>query len=178
MPNANVYTQALMDHVSHPDYNYELDDATYSHEDINPSCGDDLTLHVRLAEDGTIDEASWTGSGCAISQASADMMSDLVEGMTVADARDACELFGRMIRGEETDPAKLAELDEASCLESISRMPARVKCAELAWRTLDEMLATGADSASAADPCVCDCGDHASHDHASAEANPAEKDGE
>ena len=72
----------------------------------------------------------------------------------------------------------LAELDEASCLESISRMPARVKCAELAWRTLDEMLATGADSASAADPCVCDCGDHASHDHASAEANPAEKDGE
>ena len=80
-------------------------------------------------------------------------------GMTVADARDACELFGRMIRGEETDPAKLAELDEASCLESISRMPARVKCAELAWRTLDEMLATGADSASAADPCVCDCGD-------------------
>ena len=157
MPNANVYTQALMDHVSHPDYNYELDDATYSHEGINPSCGDDLTLHVRLAEDGTIDEASWTGSGCAISQASADMMSDLVEGMTVADARDACELVGRLIRGEETDPAQLAEL---------------------AWRTLDEMLATGADSASAADPCVCDCGDHASHDHASAEANPAEKDGE
>ena len=138
MPNTNVYTQALMDHVSHPDYNYELDDATYSHEGINPSCGDDLTLHVRLADDGTIDEASWTGSGCAISQASADMMS----------------------------------------LESISRMPARVKCAELAWRTLDEMLATGADSASAADPCVCDCGDHASHDHASAEADPAEKDGE
>ena len=129
MPNTNVYTQALMDHVSHPDYNYELDDATYSHEGINPSCGDDLTLHVRLADDGTIDEASWTGSGCAISQASADMMSDLVEGMTVADA-------------------------------------------------LDEMLATGADSASAADPCVCDCGDHASHDHASAEADPAEKDGE
>lgn len=178
MSNTNVYTQALMDHVSHPDYNYELDDATYSHEGINPSCGDDLTLHVHLADDGTIDEASWTGSGCAISQASADMMSDLVEGMTVADARDACELFGRMIRGEETDPAKLAELDEASCLESISRMPARVKCAELAWRTLDEMLATGADSASATDPCVCDCGDHVSHDHASAEANPAEKDGE
>ena len=157
MPNPNVYTQALMDHVSHPDYNYALDDASLSHEGINPSCGDDLTLHVRLADDGTIDEASWTGSGCAISQASADMMAELVEGMSVSDAHEACELFGRMIRGEETDPDKLAELDEAACLESISRMPARVKCAELAWRTLDEMLATGATTGSAADPCACDC---------------------
>ena len=68
------------------------------------------------------------------------MMSDLVEGRTIEDARDACALFGRMIRGEETDAAALEELGEASCLESISHMPARVKCAELAWRTLDEML--------------------------------------
>lgn len=140
MPNTTIYTQALMDHVAHPDYNYELEDATYSHEGINPSCGDDLTLHVRLASDGTIDETSWTGSGCAISQASADMMSELVEGKTIAEARDACALFIRMIRGEETDPTVLAQLEDASCFESISRMPARVKCAELAWRTLDEML--------------------------------------
>lgn len=141
MPNTTIYTQALMDHVAHPDYNYKLEDATYSHEGINPSCGDDLTLHVRLTPDGTIDETSWTGSGCAISQASADMMSELVEGKTIAEARDACALFTRMIRGEETDPTVLAQLEDASCFESISRMPARVKCAELAWRTLDEMLA-------------------------------------
>ena len=137
---ANVYSRALMDHVSNPDYKYKMEDATYSHEGINPSCGDDLVLDVRLGDDGTIAEVSWTGSGCAVSQGSADMMSDLMVGETPEHARELCHLFGRMIRGEETDTAVLEELDEAAELESISHMPARVKCAELAWRTLDEML--------------------------------------
>ncbi len=137
---ANVYSRALMDHVSNPDYKYKMEDATYSHEGINPSCGDDLVLDVRLGDDGTIAEISWTGSGCAVSQGSADMMSDLMVGETPEHARELCHLFGRMIRGEETDASVLEELDEAAELESISHMPARVKCAELAWRTLDEML--------------------------------------
>ena len=137
---ANVYSRALMDHVSNPDYKYKMEDATYSHEGINPSCGDDLVLDVRLGDDGTIAEVSWTGSGCAVSQGSADMMSDLMVGETPEHARELCHLFGRMIRGEETDASVLEELDEAAELESISHMPARVKCAELAWRTLDEML--------------------------------------
>ena len=68
------------------------------------------------------------------------MMSDLMVGETPEHARELCHLFGRMIRGEETDASVLEELDEAAELESISHMPARVKCAELAWRTLDEML--------------------------------------
>lgn len=140
MPQGNIYSEALMEHVTHSDYNYVLDDATCTHEGINPSCGDDLTLHVRLAADKTIDETSWTGSGCAISQASADIMSEVLEGKTIAEARDACALFVRMIRGEETDTAALSQLEDASCFQSISYMPARVKCAELAWRTLDEML--------------------------------------
>lgn len=138
----NIYSDVLMDHVANPDYNYELDDATHTHEGINPSCGDDLVLHVKVGDDGRIQKSSWTGHGCAISQASADMMSDLIIGKTVEEARETCGLFVRMIRGEETDAELLErELDEAYCLESISRMPARVKCAQLAWRTLDEMLA-------------------------------------
>ncbi|MBQ6395063.1 MAG: SUF system NifU family Fe-S cluster assembly protein [Atopobiaceae bacterium] len=142
MAIVNIYSDVLMDHVANPDYNYELEDATHTHEGINPSCGDDLILHVKVGADGVIEKSSWTGHGCAISQASADMMSDLVIGKTVDEAREACALFGRMIRGEETDAELLEEeLDEAYCLESISRMPARVKCAQLAWRTLDEMLA-------------------------------------
>lgn len=137
----NIYSDVLMDHVANPDYNYVLEDATHTHEGINPSCGDDLVLHVRMDDDGRVAEASWTGSGCAISQASADMLSDLVVGKTAEEAHGMVELFGRMIRGEETDMDMLEdELDEASCLETISRMPARVKCAELAWHTLDEML--------------------------------------
>ena len=138
----DLYNEVLLDHATHPDYNFELEDATLTHEGINPSCGDDLVLHIRLSDNNTIEEASWTGVGCAISQASADMMSDLIVGKSCEEARELCRLFARMIRGEESDKEFLEqELDEASCLESISRMPARVKCAELAWHTLDEMLA-------------------------------------
>jgi nitrogen fixation NifU-like protein len=145
MATTDLYNPALLEHVSHPDYNYALDDATHVHEGINPSCGDDLTLHIRVGADGLIDEASWTGTGCAVSKASADMMSDLVTGETPERARELCHLFGRMIRGEEKDAEVLEEeLDEAACLSSVSHMPARVKCAELAWRTLDEMLAGSA----------------------------------
>ncbi len=139
----DLYNASLMDHVSHPDYKYEMEGATSTHEGVNPSCGDDLVLQVRLGEDGRIAEAAYTGHGCAVSQASADMMSDLMVGKTPEEAIGLCRLFGEMIRGSEKDPARLEELDEASCLSSVSHMPARVKCAELAWRTLEEMLEHG-----------------------------------
>lgn len=148
MGAADLYTPALLEHVSHPDYNYELEGATCSHEGINPSCGDDLTLHVKLGDDGAIEDASWTGVGCAVSQGSADMMSDLVIGRTPAEAKQLCNLFGRMVRGETLSDNEREELDEAICLESISHMPARVKCAELAWRTLDEMLSGATEPSS------------------------------
>lgn len=145
MGAADLYTPTLLEHVSHPDYNYALEDATCSHEGINPSCGDDLVLHVKVGDDGRIAEASWTGTGCAVSQGSADIMSDLVVERTPEEARELCSLFGRMVRGEKLTADELEELDEAVCLDSISHMPARVKCAELAWRTLDEMLAGSVD---------------------------------
>lgn len=148
MGAADLYTPTLLEHVSHPDYNYALEDATCSHEGINPSCGDDLVLHVKVGDDGRIAEASWTGTGCAVSQGSADIMSDLVVERTPEEARELCSLFGRMVRGEKLTADELEELDEAVCLDSISHMPARVKCAELAWRTLDEMLAGSVDAPS------------------------------
>jgi nitrogen fixation NifU-like protein len=129
-----------MDHVTNPYYKYEMEDATYSHQGVNPSCGDDLTLQIKMGDDGKIEEASYTGQGCAISQASADMMSDLMIDRTPEEAMRLCKLFGDMIRGEVTDKEELSELDEASMLQSISKMPARVKCAELAWRTLEEIF--------------------------------------
>lgn len=136
-----LYNAAFMDHVQHPDYKYPMEDATCSHEGINPSCGDELTFYVRMADDGTIDEASYQGHGCAISQASADMMSDLMVGKTPEEAITLCKLFGRMVRGEETDEGLLDnKLEDAAMLRDISHMPARVKCAELAWHTLEEML--------------------------------------
>ena len=122
-----LYTPALMEHSSEPDYKYEMECAT-------------CTLSLRINDKGVIEEAAWQGIGCAGSQASADMMSDLITGMDANEARDLCELFKRMARGEEKDPEVLEELGDAVCLQSVARMPARVKCAELAWRTLGEML--------------------------------------
>ena len=145
MGAADLYTPALLEHCNHPDYNYEMEDATHVHEGINPSCGDDLTLHLKLADDGTIADASWTGAGCAVSKASADMMSDLLIGATAEEARELAESFGKLVRGEELTAEQLEDLDEAACLSSISHMPARVKCAELAWRTMEEMLNGASD---------------------------------
>lgn len=139
-PVGNIYTAALMQHNSHPDYKYEMEGCTCSHEGINPSCGDELTLQLRI-EEGVIEEASFVGSGCAVSQASADMMADLITGETVEEAKRLVDLFLRMIKGEALSEEDREDLDEAAELESISRMPARVKCAELAWRTLEKLLA-------------------------------------
>ncbi len=139
-PVGNIYTAALMQHNSHPDYKYEMEGCTCSHEGVNPSCGDELTLQLRI-EDGVIEEASFVGSGCAVSQASADMMADLITGETVDEAKRLVGLFLGMIKGEALSEEDKEDLDEAAELESISRMPARVKCAELAWRTLEKLLA-------------------------------------
>lgn len=139
-PVGNIYTAALMQHNSHPDYKYEMEGCTCSHEGVNPSCGDELTLQLRI-EDGVIEEASFVGSGCAVSQASADMMADLITGETVDEAKRLVGLFLGMIKGETLSEKDKEDLDEAAELESISRMPARVKCAELAWRTLEKLLA-------------------------------------
>ena len=80
MDVTSLYNAEFMDHVAHPDYKYQMENPTCTHEGVNPSCGDELKFSVRLADDGTIDEAAFTGHGCAISQASADIMSDLMVG--------------------------------------------------------------------------------------------------
>ncbi len=136
----NLYSStSFMEHNSHPDYKYEMENPTHSHDGINPSCGDELTLTLRV-EDGVIEEAAFTGHGCAISQASADIMADLITGETVEEAKRLAALFLGMIRGEELSEEDFDDLDEAAQLKDISHMPARVKCAELAWRTLDGIL--------------------------------------
>ena len=140
MTNANVYTAALMEHNAHPDYKYDMDDPTHVHQGINPSCGDDITLSLRV-EDGIIDEAAFQGSGCAVAQASADIMADIITDKTPEEALELGKLFLAMIRGEVTSEEELAPLGEAAQLQGISRMPARVKCAELGWRTAMAMLA-------------------------------------
>lgn len=134
----HFYDEVLIDHNLHPQHLHELPGATCSHAGMNPSCGDEITLHLEM-RDGVIADGSFTGIGCAISQASADIMLDLIIGRTPAEARELAGLFRKMIGGEIT-PEELDKLEEAGALQNVARMPARVKCASLGWRTLEHLL--------------------------------------
>ncbi len=132
------YNEILTEHNVHPTHKHELSDADITLEGVNPSCGDDIILSFKVS-DGVITDGAFSGDGCAISQASCDMMLDLVIGKKVDEAKRLSEIFLRMIKGEVTDGEK-EELEEAGVLSDISHMPARVKCAVLGWHTMEEML--------------------------------------
>ncbi|MBF1684275.1 MAG: SUF system NifU family Fe-S cluster assembly protein [Selenomonas sp.] len=144
MPTENtalgdLYTEVIGEHSRSPENKGELAAATVRERGHNPSCGDEITLELQI-EDGIIKDAAFTGVGCAISQASTDIMIDLMRGKTVEEAQRLAQLFTSMIKREVTDDAALEELDEAIALKNISNMPARVKCAVLAWHTLEDVI--------------------------------------
>ena len=131
----DIYTELIAEHNRSPENKKHLENATSKERGHNPSCGDEITLELEVA-DNIIKNASFTGVGCAISQASTDMMIDLIKGKTVNEAKRLTELFIAMIKGEVTDDTVLEDLDDAAALKNIANMPARVKCATLAWHTL------------------------------------------
>ena len=134
----SFYREIINDHNLRPAHKHELAGANLELRGVNPSCGDDITLRLRVA-DGVIQDGAYTGDGCAISQASADMMLDLIIGRSEAEARRLAEIFMRMIKGKVSD-AELEELEEAGALIDVSHMPARVKCAVLGWHTMEELF--------------------------------------
>ena len=132
------YNEILIDHNLHPMNKRVLEDANMVLEGVNPSCGDDIIIQM-LVEDDVIADAAFTGSGCAISQASADIMVDMILGKTKDEALHLAELFLKMIK-KEASPEEIEELEEAGALQDIAHMPARVKCAVLSWHTMEEMF--------------------------------------
>ena len=138
MESRSFYNTILTEHNLHPLHKQVLKDANLALEGVNPSCGDDIVLQLKV-EDGKITDGAFAGSGCAVSQASADMMLDLIIGKTKEEALKLSDLFLKMIHGEAT-PEELEQLEEASSLQDLSHMPARVKCAVLGWHTMEEML--------------------------------------
>jgi len=139
MDTKELYREVLNEHNINPVHKENMDQPTFCLEGVNPSCGDQITLQMKLGADGKIENASFIGSGCAISQASVDMMADIVIGKTKEEALALAEIFDRMIKGSVTEE-ELEQLDEAAALQDISHMPARVKCAMLGWRTMKEMF--------------------------------------
>lgn len=143
MMSNTFYNEILTDHNLHPGHKHDLPDANLVLEGVNPSCGDDIWLKLKVKNDEIVDGA-FVGDGCAISQASADMMLDLIIGKKKDEALKLADIFLRMIRGSVSDE-ELDELEEASVLKDIAHMPARVKCAVLGWHTMEELLGDGED---------------------------------
>ncbi len=138
MESRSFYNEILTEHNIHPEFKHDLPDANLVLEGVNPNCGDDIFLKLKLDGDVIVDGAV-VGDGCAISQASADIMLGMIVGKKKEEALHLGELFLKMIKGEASDE-EIDELEEASALKDISHMPARVKCAVLGWHTLEEML--------------------------------------
>ncbi|SEH29427.1 Fe-S cluster assembly sulfur transfer protein SufU [Selenomonas sp. KH1T6] len=134
-----IYTEVITEHSRCQENKHPLQCATCCQKGHNPSCGDEITLELQV-EEGKVKDAAFTGAGCAISQASTDIMIDLMRGKSVEEAKGLTEKFIGMIKREITDEEELEDLDEAIALKNIANMPARVKCALLAWRTMREAL--------------------------------------
>lgn len=153
MDTKELYREILNEHNINPNHKKDLEGSTISLNGVNPSCGDNITLNLKVS-DGIITDGSFTGSGCAISQASVDMMLDLVIGKTEKEALELSENFMQMIKGTATEQ-QIESLDEAASLKDISKMPARVKCAVLGWRTMKECFDKNKDSAPGTNPECC-----------------------
>ena len=138
MENRNFYNEILTEHNVHPEFKHDLPDADIVLEGVNPNCGDDIWLKLRTDGD-TIVDGAFIGDGCAISQASADIMLGMVIGRKKDEALQLGQTFMRIIQGEASEE-EIESLEEASALRDIAHMPARVKCAVLGWRTLKEAI--------------------------------------
>ncbi len=134
-----LYREIVNEHNLHPAHKKTIENPDLVMRGVNPSCGDDITLSFKIS-DGIITDAGFEGSGCAISQASVDMMVDQIIGKNKDEAVKLAQTFMGMIKGEVTDEETLDTLDEAAALQDVAHMPARVKCAVLGWHTMQEML--------------------------------------
>jgi nitrogen fixation NifU-like protein len=133
----HLYQEVIFDHYRKPHNFHALADANRKAEGFNPLCGDRITLYLKL-EDGVIRDAGFEGAGCAISTASASLMTDHLKGKTEQEAHALFEDFHRLLT---QDAAPAAALGKLQVLGGVREFPTRVKCATLAWHTLQAALA-------------------------------------
>jgi nitrogen fixation NifU-like protein len=139
---SDLYQEIILDHYKNPRNYGDMDEPDVHVEDNNPSCGDELEVNVKFDESGdVIEDISFTGEGCAISMASASLMSDRLEGKSVEDAEALRERFKSMITSDEEDLEDLKkELGDLVSLKGVIKFPIRVKCANLSWNTFKKGL--------------------------------------
>jgi nitrogen fixation NifU-like protein len=135
-----LYKEIILDHYKSPRNKRELSDAAFTGSGNNPLCGDEITVFANVA-DGKVTELTYQGAGCSISQSSASMMTEAVQGQTIDEAMDLAGQFRSMMAGE-LDPDE-ATFGDLVALKGVVKYPIRIKCAVLAWDTLQEALGEG-----------------------------------
>ncbi|MFI4917975.1 MAG: Fe-S cluster assembly sulfur transfer protein SufU [Legionellales bacterium] len=136
-----LYQEIIIDHNRDPRNHHAMPDATTQANGFNPLCGDKLTVYAKL-HDGFIIDLSFVGCGCAISQASASLMTEALKGKTVEEAHDLFHRFHQMLTQE--GDTELTSMHKLTVLAGVKAFPARVKCATLAWHTMEAALKKGA----------------------------------
>ena len=135
----DVYNDLIMEHSMNSYNKKNLENPTLCEMGHNPNCGDEIEIQTKL-KDNIIEDMAFTGHGCAISQASTSIMIDTLKGKTIEEAKDIIKTFIEMIKRETKNEDDLKKLEDAIAFKNISNMPARVKCALLAWHTIEEMF--------------------------------------
>jgi nitrogen fixation NifU-like protein len=135
-----LYQEVILDHSKHPHNFRDMPDASRSAQGYNPLCGDKVTLYVKLEGD-RITDVSFQGTGCAISTASASILTQVLKGKTREEADALFTRFHDFVTGHGQPEGKGAELGKLAVFSGVSEFPVRVKCATLAWHTLRSALA-------------------------------------
>lgn len=135
----DVYNELIMEHSMNSYNKRKLEKVDYCEIGHNPNCGDEITLELKL-NGNIIEDMAFSGHGCAISQASTSIMIDTLKGKTIEETKEIIKTFIEMIKRETTDEEELKKLEDAIAFRNVSNMPARVKCALLAWHTIEDML--------------------------------------
>lgn len=134
----NLYRQVIMDHYQKPRNKGTLDESALTVNLNNPTCGDRIQLSLAVEGD-VIKDAKFTGEGCSISMSSASMMTQAIKGLTIEQALTMSDLFSEMMQGQEINPEeKGLEFGDIEALQGVSKFPARIKCATLAWKALEK----------------------------------------
>ena len=136
---SEVYNDLIMEHSMNSYNKKKLDKCDFCEKGHNPNCGDEIEIELKL-NGKVIEDMAFTGHGCAISQASTSIMIDTLRGKTIEEAKDIIETFIEMIKRETKNEEELKKLEDAIAFRNVSNMPARVKCALLAWHTVEDIL--------------------------------------
>ena len=134
-----LYNEIIMEHSMNSYNKKKLEKCDFCEKGHNPNCGDEIELEVKL-NGNIIEDMSFTGHGCAISQSSTSIMIDVLKGKTIEEARDIIKTFIKMIKRETKNEVELEKLEEAIAFKNVSNIPARVKCALLAWHTMEDLI--------------------------------------